>query len=67
MPEPPTREEIRELRDRLGLTQAAFAALIGCSEMAVWHWEKGSRTPTGLYAKAVRALMSQPPQSFRPP
>lgn len=57
-----TPEMIRELRRRLGLTQAAFAALIGCSEMAVWHWEKGSRLPTGLYAKAIRDLLARSPR-----
>lgn len=57
MPEPITPEQITELRRRLGLNQTAFAALVGCTQAAVSRWEEGLRTPTGLYAKAVRALI----------
>jgi DNA-binding transcriptional regulator YiaG len=53
-----TPDTIRDLRRRLGLTQAALAARIGCSSIAVSLWERGERTPTGLYAKAVRDLMA---------
>ena len=58
-----TPESIRELRRRLGLNQTAFAALLGVSQSAVNRWELGKRKPTGLCAKAVRALMETPSQS----
>lgn len=56
---PPTPAAIRALRRRLGLTQAAFAARLGCSTQAVSFWERGTRAPTGLYALAVRRLLEE--------
>jgi DNA-binding transcriptional regulator YiaG len=52
---------ILDRRQRPGLTQAQLAARIGCSTIAVSYWETGHRTPTGLYAKAVRDLMAKHP------
>jgi DNA-binding transcriptional regulator YiaG len=54
-------EMIRALRERLQLTQTAFADRIGCAQGAVAMWEAGQRHPRGLYAKAVRALMKESP------
>lgn len=53
--------DIVELRIRLGLTQAELASMLGCHPMAVSQWERGVRTPTGLYAAAINRLMIQPP------
>jgi DNA-binding transcriptional regulator YiaG len=53
-----TPEIIKAARHRLGLTQTQFAERIGCSTLAVSFWERGTRTPTGLYAKAVRELIA---------
>jgi DNA-binding transcriptional regulator YiaG len=53
-----TPETIKAARVRLGLTQTQVAARIGCSALAVSFWERGTRTPTGLYAKAVRELIT---------
>lgn len=36
---------IRELRLRLGLTQAQFGALIGARFQAISDWERGITTP----------------------
>ena len=54
-----TPETIRNARQALGLTQEQFAERIGCSALAVSFWERGTRTPTGLYAKAVRELVAE--------
>jgi DNA-binding transcriptional regulator YiaG len=54
-----TPEGIRTLRERLGLTQAQFAERLGCSAQAVSFWERGTRSPTGLYARAVRELLAE--------
>lgn len=59
MPHTLTPESIRDLRRRLGLTQTAFAALIGCHWLTVSFWETGRRHPTGLYARAVRDVMAE--------
>lgn len=52
-------ESIRALRRRLNLTQARFAARVGCAQGAVAMWERGQRTPRGLYARAIRHLMAE--------
>jgi len=38
-----TYKTFRAIRDRLGLTQAAFAERIGVAERTVRHWEAGDR------------------------
>jgi DNA-binding transcriptional regulator YiaG len=53
-----TPTTIKATRQRLGLTQSQFADRIGCSALAVSFWERGTRTPTGLYARAVRELIA---------
>ncbi len=54
-----TPAAIREARDRLGLTQEAFAAKLGISSVIVSRWELGKRHPTGLYARAVLAAIAE--------
>jgi len=51
-----TPEFVKALRSRLALSQPAFADRLGVSVQAVRHWEQGIRTPTGLYAKALRDI-----------
>lgn len=36
---------IKKLREQIGMTQKQLAQAIGCSESAVSHWEKGKRDP----------------------
>lgn len=36
---------IKELRERLGLTQEQFAQRVGVSFSSVSHWENNKRTP----------------------
>ena len=36
---------IREIRLRLGLSQSAFAKILGVTKAAVSHWETGLRKP----------------------
>ena len=36
---------IKELRDKLGLTQEQFAQRIGVTFATINNWEKGNRTP----------------------
>lgn len=45
-----------DARDRLGLTQAAFAALCGTTQAAIAAYEAGRRTPTGRAASLYRAI-----------
>lgn len=54
-----TPDTIRALRHRLGMTQAGLATRLGCTTQAVAFWEQGRRSPTGLYARAVRQLLAE--------
>lgn len=36
---------IKELRDKLGLTQEQFAQKVGVTFSTINNWEKGTRTP----------------------
>jgi DNA-binding transcriptional regulator YiaG len=49
-------EEVRAIRKRLGLTQAALAAKLGVQREAVARWEIGTRPVTGPVALAIRSL-----------
>ena len=45
--------DIRTARRARRLTQKQLATLLGVPANTVARWERGERTPTGLYAKAV--------------
>jgi len=38
---------ITQMRDRLGLSRAEFARLLGVDTRTVYRWEAGESTPTG--------------------
>jgi DNA-binding transcriptional regulator YiaG len=48
--------EIRALRQRLGLSQMAFAVRLGITPETVSRWENGHCIPRGLAIKALREL-----------
>jgi transcriptional regulator with XRE-family HTH domain len=52
---------IRELRKRLGLTQAKLAALVGVHRSTVSRWERGRHTPSPARALSL-AKIEQPPR-----
>ena len=37
--------DVKEIRERLGLSQSAFAALLGVSVRTLQDWEQGRRHP----------------------
>jgi len=47
---------VRELRERLGLTQETFAREVGVSAMTISRWERGLAGPTQLARKQLEAL-----------
>ncbi len=47
---------VRELRERLGLTQEDFAREVGVSMMTVSRWERGIARPTKLAIKQLDVL-----------
>ncbi len=48
-------DRLREERDRLDLSQSAFAAVAGVQRVAQGHYESGKRSPDGDYLTAVAA------------
>ena len=57
-PSPP-----KEIRKKLELSQASFAALMGVSLRTVQDWEQGRREPSGP-AKSLLRIAEQFPEVF---
>lgn len=67
MSHPLTPASIKELRMHLGLTQVELADRLGCSAQTISFWERGTRSPTGLYARAIRDLLAETDAFTAPP
>ena len=52
--------EAAEARARVGLSQQAFALLLGVSARTVQDWEQGRREPTGAAKTLLRVAVSHP-------
>lgn len=53
-PEPMTSKEIKQLRERLKVSQAVFAAYLNVSTKLVQAWESGSRRAEGAALRLLR-------------
>lgn len=60
----PESVDVKELRQRIGMTQEQFAARFGFSVATLRHWERGDRSPAGpalvllnVIAKDHKAVM----------
>lgn len=53
-------EDVRHLRERLGLSQAAFAARYGFSVTAIRQYESHRRRPTGPVRTLLRVIAAEP-------
>lgn len=53
-----------EARNRAGLTQAQFAALLGVSVRTLQEWEQGRRQPSGA-AKTLLRVAEKHPEVLR--
>ena len=53
---------VKELRERLGLTQNEFSGMIGVSIKTLLNWEQGRREPEGP-AKALLRVVEKEPQA----
>ena len=54
----------RAVRNRTGLTQAAFAARIGVPVETVRNWEQGKRSPRGPARALLKVLELAPEAAF---
>jgi putative transcriptional regulator len=52
----------KAVREKLGLSQAQFAALIGISPRTLQNWEQGHRRPEGT-ARALLRVAERHPQA----
>ena len=52
--------DIKEVREKTGLTQAEFAARLHISARTLQNWEQGRRYPTGPAATLIRILDAHP-------
>ncbi|MFQ5481666.1 MAG: helix-turn-helix domain-containing protein [Nitrospinaceae bacterium] len=52
------------IRHRLGLTQEAFAGLLGVSVQTLRNWEQGSRQPRGPALALLRIVEKNPEVLF---
>jgi putative transcriptional regulator len=56
------KTDVRSLRERVDLTQAAFARMIGVSVRTLQNWEQGRREPDGP-AKALLKVVERQPKA----
>ncbi len=54
--------DAKAIRERLGLSQSRFAAIIGVSVRTLQNWEQGRREPEGP-AKALLRVVDREPQA----
>ena len=59
-PEYITAKEIKAVRGQLGLTQKAFAQLVGCSKPTVERWERSEEAITGPICLLIKMLEKYP-------
>lgn len=52
-------DEIRAMRLRLGLSQEAFAPVLGVSMHTVNCWERGKRKPSRLAMEKIKAQLEK--------
>ena len=59
-PTPHTADTVRAIRQRLGVSQAAFAKLVGVSTVLAQSWEQGVRIPSPLAARLLDTIAVDP-------
>ena len=62
---PPSPEEVRALRARLGMSQAQFARAFGIGIDILQQYEQGRRRPSGPAATLLRVIAREPEAVMR--
>ena len=52
--------DVRAVREKVGVSQAAFAALLGVSPRTLQDWEQGRRKPSGPARSLLRIAGKHP-------
>ena len=55
-----TNADIRALREKAGVSQHTFAAMLGVSHRTLQDWEQGRRVPTGPAMNLLRLYDAMP-------
>ncbi len=55
-----TTPDVRAIRERMNLSQQAFAALLGVSPRTLQDWEQGRRKPRGPASSLLRVAYHHP-------
>lgn len=50
------KEEIKQIRTELGLTQKELANKLGVTHISVWKWEKGRARPHKTFVNKILEL-----------
>ncbi|MDR0389904.1 MAG: helix-turn-helix domain-containing protein [Spirochaetaceae bacterium] len=58
----PEKVDVKSIRERMGLSQAAFANRFGLSVLAIRNWEQGKRQPDPA-ARAYLKVIEKAPQA----
>ncbi|MDR1047389.1 MAG: helix-turn-helix domain-containing protein [Treponema sp.] len=58
----PAKVDVKSIRERMGLSQAAFANRFGLSVFALRNWEQGKRQPDPA-ARAYLKVIEKAPQA----
>lgn len=61
----PKPVDVKELRNKIGMTQSAFAASLGISLGTLRHWERGDRYPHGPALVLLNILYRDPQTVLR--
>ena len=56
---------VKSIREKMDLSQSAFAGLLGVSVRTLQEWEQGRRTPKGP-AQALLRVADQHPEALLP-
>ena len=56
---------VKKIRKKMGLSQSAFAGLLGVSVRTLQEWEQGRRNPKGP-AQALLRVASKHPEALLP-
>jgi putative transcriptional regulator len=57
--------DVKAVRERIGLSQAMFAAMIGVKVKTVQNWEQHRRNPTGAAAALLTIFDREPETAMR--
>jgi len=55
-----SKDDIKALRERAGVSQRAFAGMLGVSTRTLQEWEQGRRRPTGPAMNLLRVYEVSP-------